>query len=146
MELRPVDEAVNKRFRVRCQQSFPAVDTHSHPVPNRPCVRQEVGKVWTSPVSSAVESIHQSAGPLELNREEVGSRNVLASALDAALVSATSDYLIAPEVEAGFIRFAIQEIKVVLTDKVLRRIEWISEPAAATRRPKGSFRRLVRSD
>ena len=79
-------------------------------------------KVWTSPVSGAVESIHQSAGPLELNREEVSSRNVHAFPLDAALVSATSDYLIAPEVEAGFIRFAIQEIKVVLPHEVLRRV------------------------
>ena len=40
-------------------------------------------------------------------------------------VTATLEYLIAPEVEARFIRFTSQEIEIVLTDEVLRRVEWI---------------------
>src|SRR4030095_3295085 len=104
VELRSVDEAVNKRFRVRGQHSLPTVDAHSNPVTNRPCIRHKVCKVWSSPVTGAIKSINQNACLLELNRQEIRSRNVFFAPSDAVLVSTTFDYLIAPEVEAGFIR------------------------------------------
>src|SRR6185295_3377706 len=137
MELGPIHEAVDERFRVRGQQRFPTVEAHSHPVRHRPRVRHEVREVWSRPVRGPVESSHQSAGLPELNGQEEGRRNVLTTTLQTVLddaAGATLEYLIAPEVEAGFVRFTAEEIKVVLAYEVLRRIQWIDQPAGRKRR------------
>src|SRR5881275_2481859 len=100
MESRTIGESVDKRFLVCCQFRFPAILTDYHAQPNRACVRHELGEVWSNSVGRPIESINQSAGLLELDREEVSCRDILSTPLDAVLVRTTFDYLIAPEVEA----------------------------------------------
>ena len=52
-----------------------------------------------------------------------------AFAVNAVRIVPTRQYLIAPEVEARFIRFSTQEVEVVLTDEVLRCVERVNGPA-----------------
>src|SRR6266478_3469935 len=106
MESRTIGESIDERFLVCCQFRFPAILTDYHAQPNCACIRHELGEIRSNPVTGPIESINQTACLLELDREEVSCRDILTAALDAVLVRATLDYLIAPEVEAGFIRFA----------------------------------------
>src|SRR6266446_132391 len=106
MEGRTIGESIDKRFLVCRQLRFPAILADYHAQPNCACIRHELGEVGTSPVTGPIESINQSSGLLELDREEVSSRDIFTAPLDAVLVRATLDYLIAPEVEAGFVWFA----------------------------------------
>ena len=104
----PVHESRDKRLLVRFEFPLPPIladyDSQSH----RARVRHELSELRTSAVARAIESINQSSGLLELDREEVSSRDVLSSALNAALVSAALEYLIAPEVKAGTIAWSEQ--------------------------------------
>ena len=63
-----------------------------------------------------------------------------AFAVNALCIAHTRQDLIAPEVEARFIRFATEEIEIVLPDEILRRIERVDR-AAGRRRAKGCFGR-----
>jgi len=76
-------------------------------------------------LAGAIQSINQPAGFPELYRQEVSRAHTDRSPFNAASVSAAVEYLIAPEVEAGFIRFTTEEVEIVLPHKVLRGIQWM---------------------
>ena len=142
MESWPIDEGFDERFLVRCQLRLPTFLADQDTQPHGARVRHELGaKSGTNPVARAVESINQSTGLLELDREEVSRRDVLASALDAVSVVATLEYLIAPEVEAGFVRFTTEEIEVVLPHEIFRSVQRV-RILSSGRRAKGCFRRF----
>src|SRR6266566_7683688 len=131
MESRTIGESVDKRFLVCCQFRFPAILTDYHSQPNCACVRHELGEIRSNPVGRPIESINQTTCLLELDREEVSCRDVFSTPLDTVLVRTTLDYLIAPEVEAGFIRFTTKEVDVVLSHKILRSIQWVLSALSA---------------
>src|SRR5882724_1740369 len=143
MERCSIHEGCDKRLLVRFQLRLPAISADDETQPYRARVRHERGELRTNPVARPVESINQSACLLELDRQEVSSRNILSVAAAALEKRATLDYLIAPEVEARFVRFTTKEIEVVLAHEVLRRVQRIDEPAARQRGAEGCFRRLT---
>src|SRR6266498_3053302 len=119
MERRAIHEGSHERFLVRLQFRLPAILAHYHTQSHGTSVRHELGELRTHPVACPIESINQSTCFLELYRKEVSCRNILSAAPEAVCVPATLEYLIAPEVEAGFIRFATEEIEIVLAHEIL---------------------------
>src|ERR1044072_6821965 len=65
-------------------------------------------------VRHLVHSVDEVASFLKLNRQEKRGRHVDAPNLDALRVGAAGSYLIIPEVEAGRIRLAVEEVEIVL--------------------------------
>ena len=122
MEARPLHEGIDERLFVRFQLRFPTRSPYYHILSHRARGWQELGILRTNPVSCPVNSINQSAGLLELNGQEVCRRDILSSAIDACVVVATLQYLIAPEIETGFVRFTSQEIEIVLTHEIFWRV------------------------
>src|SRR5437762_11700373 len=98
MESRTIGESIDERFLVCLELRLPAILTDYHAQPNCARVRHELGKIRSNPVRRPIESINQTAGLLELDREEVSCRNILTAPLDAVLVSTTLDYPAAPVV------------------------------------------------
>src|SRR4029434_300200 len=116
-ELRARDELVGERLLVGFQLGLPRTLPDDDLAPDLPRVADELAVVREAVERGAVETVHEEARLLELNREEEGRARVNPLYLAASCVCAAGLDVIDPEGQARRVRFAIEEVGVVLADK-----------------------------
>src|SRR5438132_6425688 len=83
-------------------------------------------------ISRLVHALDQIAGLLEFERQKVSSRDINPFRVDTRLVGSAGSDLVGPKRQAACVSLSVQEIVIVLADKVLRvindvgrRLGWI---------------------
>src|SRR6185295_7747546 len=89
-------------------------------------VRYELRIVWTTAKAHAIKTINQVADVLKFDRQEIGGGYVDSPAFSAGRIRTAGKYLVSPEIKTALVRLAIQEVQVVLADKIVSGVNHVA--------------------